>query len=33
VTLAAVVDHYVQLRGLSLTSQQRADLIEYLKSL
>jgi len=32
-TLAAVVDHYVQLRGLSLTSQQRADLIEYLKSL
>jgi mono/diheme cytochrome c family protein len=32
-TLADVVDHYVQLRQLALTPRQRADLIEYLKSL
>ena len=32
-TLDAVVDHYVQLQGLTLTSQQRRDLIEYLKTL
>lgn len=32
-TLAAAVDHYVQLQGLSLTAQQRKDLIEYLKTL
>ena len=32
-TLAAVVDHYVRLFGLNLTPGQRADLIEYLKSL
>ena len=32
-TLQAVVDHYVQLRGLRLTAQQKADLIEYLKTL
>ena len=32
-TLAAAVDHYVQLFGLSLTSQQKADLVEYLKTL
>ena len=32
-TLEAVVDHYVQLRGLSLTTQQRADLVTYLKTL
>jgi hypothetical protein len=32
-TLADVVDHYVQLFGLSLTAQQRADLVEYLKTL
>ena len=32
-TLADVVDHYVKLKGLSLTPTQRADLIEYLKSL
>lgn len=31
--LAAVVDHYVQLQGLTLTARQKADLIEYLKSL
>jgi mono/diheme cytochrome c family protein len=32
-TLAAVVDHYVRLFGLNLTAGQKADLIEYLKSL
>jgi mono/diheme cytochrome c family protein len=32
-TLAAVVDHYDQLFALHLTAQQKADLIEYLKSL
>jgi cytochrome c553 len=32
-TLAAVVDHYVQLKGLTLTAQQKSDLIEYLKTL
>ena len=32
-TLEAAVDHYVQLQGLSLTTQQRKDLIEYLKTL
>jgi mono/diheme cytochrome c family protein len=32
-TLAAVVDHYVTLFGLSFTSQQKADLVEYLKTL
>jgi hypothetical protein len=32
-TLAEAVDHYVQLFGLSLTAQQRADLVEYLKTL
>ena len=32
-TLADVVDHYVTKRGLTLTAQQKADLIEYLKSL
>ena len=32
-TLEAAVDHYVQLQGLSLTAQQRKDLIEYLKTL
>ena len=32
-TLAAVVDHYVRLFGLNLTPGQKADLIEYLKSL
>jgi cytochrome c553 len=32
-TLAATVDHYVQLQGLTLTARQKADLIEYLKSL
>ena len=32
-TLSAVVDHYVTLFGLNLTPGQRADLIEYLKSL
>jgi mono/diheme cytochrome c family protein len=32
-TLAAVVNHYNQVRKLGLTSQQRADLTEYLKSL
>ena len=32
-TLDAVVDHYVQLLGLSLTPRQRADLVEYLKTL
>jgi cytochrome c553 len=32
-TLGAAVDHYVQLQGLTLTPRQRADLIEYLKTL
>ncbi len=32
-TLAEAVDHYVQLFGLSLTAQQKADLVEYLKTL
>jgi len=32
-TLADVVDHYVATRRLTLTPQQKADLIEYLKSL
>jgi hypothetical protein len=32
-TLAEAVDHYVQLFGLSLTAQQRADLVEFLKTL
>jgi mono/diheme cytochrome c family protein len=32
-TLEAVVAHYVQLFGLTLTAQQRADLVAYLKTL
>jgi hypothetical protein len=32
-TLAEAVDHYVHLFDLSLTGQQKADLVEYLKSL
>lgn len=32
-TLADVVDHYVTTKGLTLTAAQKADLIEYLKSL
>ena len=32
-TLEAVVDHYVKLLGLKLTPAQRADLVEYLKTL
>jgi mono/diheme cytochrome c family protein len=32
-TLADAVDHYVELFGLSLTAQERADLVEYLKTL
>ena len=32
-TLEDVVQHYVELQGLQLTAQQRADLVEYLKSL
>lgn len=32
-TLQDVVNHYVQLFGLSLTVRQRADLVEYLKTL
>ena len=32
-TLEAVVDHYVQHFGLVLTDEQRADLVEFLKSL
>ncbi len=32
-TLDAVVAHYVQLFGLTLTAQQRADLVAYLKTL
>jgi hypothetical protein len=32
-TLDAAIDHYVQLQGLVLTQRQRADLVEYLKTL
>jgi mono/diheme cytochrome c family protein len=32
-TLAAVVDHYVRVKSLTLTAQQKTDLVEYLKSL
>ena len=32
-TLQAVVDHYAQLFGLNLTTRQRMDLVEYLKTL
>ena len=32
-TLEDVVNHYVTVLGLSLTAQQRSDLVEYLKSL
>ena len=32
-TLSDVVDHYVELFGLNLTPGQKADLVEYLKSL
>ena len=32
-TLEAVVNHYVHLLGLHLTTQQQADLVEYLKTL
>jgi mono/diheme cytochrome c family protein len=32
-TLDAAVSHYVQLFGLTLTAQQRSDLVEYLKTL
>jgi hypothetical protein len=32
-TLEAVVDHYVQVLGLVLTDQEKADLVEFLKSL
>jgi cytochrome c peroxidase len=32
-SLGAAIDHYVHLQGLVLTPQQRADLIEYLKTL
>jgi hypothetical protein len=32
-TLSATVDHYVQLQSLVLTPQQKADLVEYLKTL
>jgi len=32
-SLEAVVDHYVRVFGLTLTSQQRSDLVEYLKTL
>lgn len=32
-TLADVVDHYTGVLGLSLTTQQKADLVQYLKSL
>jgi hypothetical protein len=32
-TLAEAVDHYVHLFNLSLTEQQKADLVEYLKTL
>jgi mono/diheme cytochrome c family protein len=32
-TLAAVVEHYDSVLGLNLTAQQKADLVQYLKSL
>jgi hypothetical protein len=32
-TLPEVVEHYIQLFGLTLTAQQKADLVEYLKTL
>ena len=32
-TLEDVVQHYVELKGLPLTTRERADLVEYLKSL
>ena len=32
-TLEDVVEHYVRLRGLSLTPRQKADLVEFLKTL
>lgn len=32
-TLEAVVDHYEQVLGLTLTDDQKADLVEYLRSL
>jgi mono/diheme cytochrome c family protein len=32
-TLGDAVDHYVRLRSLTLTAQQKADVVEYLKSL
>jgi hypothetical protein len=32
-TLEAVVDHYVQFFGLALTDEERADLVQFLKSL
>jgi cytochrome c peroxidase len=32
-TLDAVVNHYDTLFGLGLTAKQKADLVEYLKSL
>jgi mono/diheme cytochrome c family protein len=32
-TLVEVVDHYIALFGLTLTDQQRSDLVEYLKTL
>ena len=32
-TLADVVNHYNDFQGLRLSAQQKADLIEYLKSL
>jgi cytochrome c peroxidase len=32
-TLDAAVAHYVRLLGLNLNAQQRADLVEYLKTL
>jgi cytochrome c peroxidase len=32
-TLEQVVEHYVELQGLSLTARQRADLVEFLKTL
>ena len=32
-SLEAVVDHYVQLMGLTLTASQRSDLVAYLKTL
>jgi cytochrome c peroxidase len=32
-TLTEVVDHYVTARGVTLTPQQKADLVEFLKTL